>query len=56
MTSDYTDLQSRLRNLEDAEEQLRTIMDSAFNTEDVLTVYNRLVEVREQIEVIKGQI
>jgi hypothetical protein len=56
VTSDYTDLQSRLRNLEDAEEQLRTIMDSAYNTEDVLSVYNRLVEVREQIEVLKGQI
>lgn len=56
VTREYTDLQSRLRNLEDAEEQLRKIMDNAFNTEDVLSVYNQLVQVREQIEVIKGQI
>jgi len=56
VTREYTDLQSRLRNLEDAEEQLRDIMDQAVRTEDVLNVYNRLVEVREQIEVIKGQI
>lgn len=56
VTSDYTDLQSRLRNLEDAEAQLREIMASATKTEDVLQVYNQLVQVREQIEVIKGQI
>ncbi|HLA99363.1 MAG TPA: DUF4349 domain-containing protein [Anaerolineales bacterium] len=56
VTSDYTDLQSRLRNLEATEAQLTEIMGSATKTEDVLAVYNRLVEVREQIEVIKGQI
>ena len=56
VTKDYTDLQSRLRNLEDTEEQLRSIMDDATKTEDVLAVYNQLVQVREQIEVTKGQI
>lgn len=56
VTSDYTDLQSRLRNLENTESQLTKIMDSATKTEDVLSVYNQLVQVREQIEVIKGQI
>jgi hypothetical protein len=56
VTREYTNLQSRLRNLEDAEEQLRIIMDNAYSTEDVLNVYNELVSVREQIEVIKGQI
>ncbi len=55
VTADYTDLQSRLRNLEEAERQLRNIMDSATKTEDVLAVYNELVRTREQIEVIKGQ-
>lgn len=55
VTSDYTDLQSRLRNLEAAEAQLQKIMDEAVKTEDVLQVYNNLVSVREQIEVIKGQ-
>lgn len=56
VTSEYTDLQSRLRNLEATEDQLTEIMGSANKTEDVLSVYNRLVQVREQIEVIKGQI
>jgi Domain of unknown function (DUF4349) len=56
VTKEYTDLQSRLRNLEDAEAQLRDIMESATKTEDVLAVYNQLVQTREQIEVIKGQI
>lgn len=55
VTAEYTDLESRLRNLEAAEEQLQTIMDAATETEDVLSVYNNLVSVREQIEVIKGQ-
>jgi hypothetical protein len=56
VTKEYTDLQSRLRNLEEAESQLQDIMDSATKTEDVLAVYNQLVQTREQIEVIKGQI
>ena len=56
VTGEYTDLQSRLRNLEAAEAQLTEIMESATKTEDVLSVYNELVRVREQIEVIKGQI
>ncbi|MFL7814003.1 MAG: DUF4349 domain-containing protein [Anaerolineales bacterium] len=55
VTQEYTDLDSRLRNLERAEAQLADIMEQARQTDDVLTVYNRLVEVREQIEVIKGQ-
>ncbi len=55
VTSQYTDLQSRLRNLETAEAQLTQIMEDATDTEDVLQVYNRLVEVGEEIEVIKGQ-
>jgi hypothetical protein len=56
VTSEYTDLQSRLRNLESTEVQLTKIMEEANRTEDVLQVYNRLVEVRENIEVIKGKI
>lgn len=55
VTSDYTDLESRLRNLEAAEVQLQAIMDEAQKTEDVLQVYNNLISIREQIEVIKGQ-
>jgi hypothetical protein len=55
VTQEYTDLESRLRNLEKAEEQLTAIMEQAWETEDVLSVYSRLVEVQEQIELIKGQ-
>jgi hypothetical protein len=55
ITQEYTDLGSRLKNLERAETQLSEIMDEARKTEDVLVVYNRLVEVQEQIELIKGQ-
>jgi len=55
VTQEYTDLESRLRNLEQAEQQLTAIMEQAWETEDVLSVYNRLVEVQEQIELIKGQ-
>jgi hypothetical protein len=56
VTAEYTDLKSRLRNLEDAAEQLRKIMETATRTEDVLNVLNELRSVTEQIEVLKGQI
>lgn len=56
VTQEYTDLNSRLRNLEDTAEQLREIMDDAIRTEDVLQVFNELKNVNEQIEVLKGQI
>jgi hypothetical protein len=56
VTSEYTDLQSRLRNEEATEAQLTKIMEEATRTEDVLNVYNQLVQVRERIEVLKGQI
>jgi len=56
VTKEYTDLNSRLRNLEDAEAQLREILDEAYKTEDVLNVFNQLTYYREQIEITKGQI
>ena len=55
VTSEYTDLQSHLRNLEAAETKLQQIMDSATKTEDVLAVFNQLVGIRAQIEQVKGQ-
>jgi hypothetical protein len=55
VTREYTDLASRLRNLQKAETRLTEIMEDAQDTEDVLSVYNRLVEVQEEIELIKGQ-
>lgn len=56
VTAAYTDLQSRLRNLEDAEALLRQIMEDADSTEDVLNAFNQLNYITEQIEVLKGQI
>ncbi len=56
VTREYTDLQSRKRNLETASAQLEKIMENANKTEDVLRVYNELTRVNEEIEVIKGQI
>ncbi len=56
VTAEYVDLQSRLKNLEAAEEQLARILEEAQNTEDVLNVFNQLTAIREQIEVVKGQI
>jgi hypothetical protein len=56
VTKEYTDLKSQLTNLQQAEKQLQNIMDSATKTEDVLAVYNQLVQVRQQIDVLQGQI
>jgi len=56
VTESYTDLQSRLRNAEETERQLREIQASATRTEDVLNVFNQISAIREQIEVLKGQI
>ena len=55
VTKEYTDLASRLTNLQNAAKQLQQIMDEATKTEDVLNVYNQLVSINEQIELIKGQ-
>lgn len=56
VTSEVTDLESRLRNLEAAEAQLLKIMDDAYRTEDVLVVFRELTSVRSEIEMIQGQI
>jgi hypothetical protein len=56
VTKEYTDLKSRLTNLQNAADQLKTIMAEAHKTEDVMSVYNQLTQVNEQIEVLKGQI
>lgn len=56
VTAEYVDLKSRLRNLEAAAEQLQEIMDNSTNTEAVLKVYQELVKVTEEAEVVRGQI
>ncbi len=56
VTSEYTDLQSQLRNAEAAETKLTQIMDAATKTEDVMAVFNQLTTIRQQVETLKGQI
>ncbi len=56
VTADYVDLESRLRNLEEAATQLQEIMDKSTDTEAVLKVYQELEKVNEEAEVIRGQI
>jgi hypothetical protein len=56
VTEEYTDLQSRLRNLEATETQLLKIMERAGEIKDVLSVQQELMRVREQIEIVKGRI
>ena len=55
VTEQYTDLDSRLKNLEGAETQLLGIMKNAKETKDVLSVFTELTNIRGQIEQIKGQ-
>jgi hypothetical protein len=55
ITKQYADLESRLANLEAAAEKLNEIMDAATDTEAVLEVYQELIQVTEEIELIKGQ-
>lgn len=56
VTEEYTDLQSRLKNLEATEAQLLKIMERAGEIKDVLAVQTELTRVREQIETTKGRI
>ena len=56
VTSEVTDLESRLRNLQAAEKQLLEIMETAIYAEDVIQIFRELTNVREEIEVIQGQI
>jgi len=56
VTSEYVDLQSRLKNYEAAEAQLNEILQKATDTTDVVNIFNQLTYYREQIELVKGQI
>jgi len=55
VTSEYTDLASRLRNLEAAEEALVELMEDARDPEDVLNIFDELVYYRGEIEIVKGR-
>lgn len=56
VTMEYTDLKSRLRNLEATQDQLNKFLKESKTTEEAMLVYHELVGINEQIEVIKGNI
>jgi hypothetical protein len=56
VTAEYTDTQSRLRNLRASEQRLLEIMEGATDTEAVLKVETQLRQVTSEIEVLEGQI
>lgn len=60
VTDQYVNLDARLKNLEATEVELTkllaTVRERTGRAEDILAVYNRLTEIRQQIEQTKGQI
>jgi len=56
VTSQYVDLQSRLKAKQAAEKKLLEFLDAADKTEDALSVYVQLQQIQSDIEVLKGQI
>jgi archaellum component FlaC len=60
VTEEYTDNQSRLRNLEATEQELLALLREVrerpnATAEDILNVHRRITEVRNEIERIKGR-
>ena len=55
VSAEYTDLQSRLNNLEATAARVRAFLDDSKTVEDSLAVNNQLSELEGQIEQIKGQ-
>lgn len=55
VTAEFTDLESRLRNLEAAEQALVELMDAAQDPQDVLDVFSELTYYRGEIEIVKGR-
>jgi len=55
VTSQYVDLDSRLKVLRTTEENFLEILDNAKTTEDTLAVYSQLRQIQTEIEVIEGQ-
>ncbi len=55
VTDQYTDLQSRLRNLQRSESQYLTLLGQAKTIQEIMTVSDRIDSIRLQIERIQGQ-
>jgi hypothetical protein len=56
VTSDYVDTQSRVRNLQAAEEQLLVLMENTTDLDKTMRVFKELTRTREEIEVLQGHI
>jgi hypothetical protein len=56
VTEEFTDLQSRQRNLEATEQQLLVFLGQAKNVQEVLQVQDRLNSTRAEIERVQGRI
>lgn len=55
VTEEYTDVQSRLRNLERTEAQYQELLKQARTVDEILNVQSRLDSVRAQVEQAKGR-
>lgn len=56
VTDEYTDLESRLRNLEATRSRIEEFLADATSVEESLRVFDELTRVTEEIEVIRGQL
>jgi len=55
VTQEYTDLQARLNNAEATEKQYLALLEKATDVQDILSIYDSLSRVRQDIEQIKGR-
>lgn len=55
VTEEYVDLQSRRKNAEATESQYLALLEKSTNVEDTLKIYERLTQIRNEIEQIKGR-
>lgn len=56
VTGTVVDLQSRLRNYQSAADKLNEFLSEAKSTDDTMKVFNQLMTVQEQIDLLQGQI
>lgn len=55
VTSEYVDLESRLRNLEATRDRIRTFLDRATTVEEALEVNAQLADIEAEIEQVRGR-
>ncbi|MBN1978827.1 MAG: DUF4349 domain-containing protein [Anaerolineae bacterium] len=59
VTASYVDLDARVRNLELAEQELQELLEAARErgekAQGILSIYDELIDIRQQIEQLKGQ-